>query len=169
MSTITKPSIESRVRSTVCTSLGLNLDALSNSARLQEDLNIDSLDIIDLSLDLEDEFTISLSEDALGGLKTVQDVINAVTTTVTAVNPSEYPTDPEPTVSVEPHTDEEIRQGVRLLKSMVTHSLQKEPNNPNGPSTRCLQCGCHWLDTQPERHLAACLFFKARAFLDRLA
>ena len=41
-----------------------------------DDLNLDSLDIVELMMKMEDEFEIEIPEEDAEGLKTVQDVIN---------------------------------------------------------------------------------------------
>ena len=43
-----------------------------------EDLNLDSLDIVELMMKMEDEFGIEIPEDEAEGLKTVKDVISYV-------------------------------------------------------------------------------------------
>jgi acyl carrier protein len=63
-----------------------------------EDLNIDSLDKINISFEVEEAFSIEIPDDALGSLKTVGDVVNGVkmlqekkAAGVTA-NPADVPT-----------------------------------------------------------------------------
>ena len=55
--------------------------AVSADSRLQEDIGIDSLKLIDIVLRLEGEFGVSLSEDALAQAKTVSDLWDAVAVT----------------------------------------------------------------------------------------
>ncbi len=43
-----------------------------------EELNIDSLDKINISFEVEEAFSIDIPDDALGNLKTVGDVVNGV-------------------------------------------------------------------------------------------
>lgn len=43
-----------------------------------EDLQADSLDTMELVMALEDKFHITIAEDAIKGLKTVQDVVNYI-------------------------------------------------------------------------------------------
>jgi acyl carrier protein len=43
-----------------------------------EELNIDSLDKINISFEVEEAFAIEIPDDALGSLKTVGDVVNGV-------------------------------------------------------------------------------------------
>ena len=41
-----------------------------------DDLNLDSLDIVELMMKMEDEFGVEIPEDQAESLKTVQDVVN---------------------------------------------------------------------------------------------
>lgn len=43
-----------------------------------DELNIDSLDKINISFEVEEAFNIEIPDDALGSLKTVGDVVNGV-------------------------------------------------------------------------------------------
>jgi acyl carrier protein len=45
-----------------------------------DELNIDSLDKINISFEVEEAFNIDIPDDALGSLKTVGDVVNGVIT-----------------------------------------------------------------------------------------
>jgi acyl carrier protein len=61
------------------------LRALSESAQniteashLRDDLGLNSLDAVDLVMQLEDEFELELTDDELSGFETVGDVVNAI-------------------------------------------------------------------------------------------
>lgn len=51
---------------------------INMSDRLRDDLQADSLDMVELSLTLEDEFNIKLSDDEATTIETVLDVINLI-------------------------------------------------------------------------------------------
>jgi len=53
----------------------VNTAAITDEADLQEDLGIDSVDIVSLILALEDEFGGTISNEEVENLKTVEDVI----------------------------------------------------------------------------------------------
>ena len=55
---------------------------ISAQTDLREDLGLNSLDAVDLVLEIEDEFEIELPDDEIMSLATVADVIRAVTTRV---------------------------------------------------------------------------------------
>lgn len=70
-------SIESRVRRVVADQYGVNLERIETTTRL-EDLNGDSLDLFEVTFELEQEFDITLSDDALERVVTVADLIAAI-------------------------------------------------------------------------------------------
>ena len=47
-------------------------------SRLVEDLEADSLDIVELIMALEQEFSIDITDDAAKGIKTVQDAVSYI-------------------------------------------------------------------------------------------
>lgn len=55
----------------------LNVDAetITNETNLKDDLNVDSLDVVELIMRLEDAFDIEVSDDDAAKLNTVGDII----------------------------------------------------------------------------------------------
>jgi acyl carrier protein len=49
------------------------------------DLNLDSLDHVEISFDIQDQFGIDIAEDALGKIKTVKDLIIFIDYTVARI------------------------------------------------------------------------------------
>ena len=49
---------------------------ISSQTRFVDDLNLDSLDIVELMMKMEDEFGVEIPEDDAEGLKNVEDVVN---------------------------------------------------------------------------------------------
>jgi acyl carrier protein len=66
----------------VCTILAENLsvaeDKVTPEARFQEDLDADSLDLVEAVLALEEEFGVTIPEDEMEGVKTVGQAISLV-------------------------------------------------------------------------------------------
>ena len=58
--------------------LGLEQSQLQDSAHLQDDLGIDSLDIIELQMEIENKFSINISDDEAEKMKTVASIILCV-------------------------------------------------------------------------------------------
>lgn len=57
---------------------GLDENKIVPSASLKEDLDIDSLDLVEVSLALEDALGMSLPEDDLEGITTIGDVVTLI-------------------------------------------------------------------------------------------
>lgn len=72
-------SIEERVIEILTEDFNNSDNAIKVSNLLQEDIGMDSLDIIESVVAFEDEFSIDISDDAIADCKTVQDVINTIT------------------------------------------------------------------------------------------
>ncbi len=57
-----------------------------------EQLNIDSLDKINISFEVEEAFNIDIPDEALGTIRTVGDMVDGVTKLQAAKSPSAIPT-----------------------------------------------------------------------------
>lgn len=60
--------------------INVDPDKVVPEARLKEDLEIDSLSAVELSLELETKFDITIDDEELANLVTVQDIIDIVNT-----------------------------------------------------------------------------------------
>ncbi len=58
--------------------LDVEEDAVTMEASLADDLNADSLDLVDLVMSVEDEFDVEVPDDAIEGIKTVGDIVNYI-------------------------------------------------------------------------------------------
>ncbi len=65
-----------RVKKIIATQLGIEEAKIKPTTRILEDLQADSLDMIEMITELESEFDISISDDEIATLKTVQDVVD---------------------------------------------------------------------------------------------
>jgi acyl carrier protein len=69
---------EERARKIVVEHLGIDAGKVEREADLVDDLEADSLDMIELVMAFEDEFAISIPDDELEGLRTFGDWVDAV-------------------------------------------------------------------------------------------
>ena len=53
-------------------------DSITNDTDIQQDLNADSLDIVDLIMSIEDEFEVEVPDDAVDEVKTVGDLVKFI-------------------------------------------------------------------------------------------
>lgn len=70
--------IESKVRKILAENLSVPEDKVTSSARFQEDLDADSLDLVEAVLALEEEFGVSIPEEEMEGVKTVGQAVQLV-------------------------------------------------------------------------------------------
>ncbi|HEX8918807.1 MAG TPA: acyl carrier protein [Chloroflexota bacterium] len=66
-------SIEERLRRIISEQLGVDESQVTPNASFEEDLNADSLDLVELIMSLEEEFGIEISEEDAEKIKTVGD------------------------------------------------------------------------------------------------
>jgi len=66
------------LRATMQAEFGLDPGAIELSARLIDDLDLDSIDLVDLAVSLEEQRGIKLDEEDLKSVRTVADAVNAV-------------------------------------------------------------------------------------------
>jgi acyl carrier protein len=71
-------SVEERVIDIVCENLGVNKQQVSRTTSFQEDVGADSLDIVELVMELEEEFDINIPDDQADRIKTVGEAIDFI-------------------------------------------------------------------------------------------
>ena len=72
-------SIEEKVKEVIVNELGASEDEVVSGAELVNDLLADSLDVVTLTMALEEEFCVEISDEKTEKLVTVQDVVDIVT------------------------------------------------------------------------------------------
>jgi acyl carrier protein len=70
--------IQERVRKILAENLSVPEEQVTMEARFQEDLDADSLDLVEAVLALEEEFGVSIPEEEMEGVKTVGQAVNLV-------------------------------------------------------------------------------------------
>jgi acyl carrier protein len=71
-------SVEERVIEIVCENLAVNKDQVNRNTSFQEDMGADSLDIVELVMELEEEFEITIPDDQAEKIKTVGEAIDFI-------------------------------------------------------------------------------------------
>ena len=67
-----------KVRDIVVEQLGVEADDVTIESTFIDDLGADSLDIVELIMTFEEEFSIEIPDEAAEKIKTVQDVVNYI-------------------------------------------------------------------------------------------
>ena len=73
-------SIEQKVKAIIAENLGVAEDEIKSTSSFIDDLGADSLDIVELVMQMEEEFEVEIPDEEAENIKTVQDAINYVTT-----------------------------------------------------------------------------------------
>ncbi|MBE6051147.1 MAG: acyl carrier protein [Clostridium sp.] len=67
-----------KIQEIVADKLSINVDDITLESSFVEDLNADSLDIVELVMALEDELELEIPDEDVEGFTTVGDVVNYV-------------------------------------------------------------------------------------------
>jgi acyl carrier protein len=73
-----KNMVFDKLKEIIVEQLGVEEDAVTPEANIQEDLGADSLDIVDLIQTIEDEYDLSIPDEAVEEIKTVNDIVNYI-------------------------------------------------------------------------------------------
>ncbi|MDD3191361.1 MAG: acyl carrier protein [Bacilli bacterium] len=71
-----------KVKAIIANELGIDENKITMEARLSEDLGADSLDAVELIMAIEDEFNISVNDEAAQKIHKVSDIVEFVEKTV---------------------------------------------------------------------------------------
>ena len=67
-----------RVRKVLVDKLEVTEEEVTAEASVMDDLGADSLDVVEIVMQLEEEFEVEISDEEAEGLKTVQQIINYI-------------------------------------------------------------------------------------------
>ena len=71
-------SVYERVRSMIVEQLGVDESQVTPNASFVDDLNADSLDLVELIMSLEEEFGTEISDEDAEKIRTVQDAVDYI-------------------------------------------------------------------------------------------
>lgn len=69
-----KEKLMERIKEIIADKLGVDIDEVTDDADLIDDLDADSLDLVDLAMAIEDEFGVTIPDEELEKIRTVRDV-----------------------------------------------------------------------------------------------
>lgn len=70
--------VETRLRKLICDQLGVEEKEVSLEKSFVDDLGADSLDIVELTLEIEDQFRCTIPDDEAGNIRTVGDAVKLI-------------------------------------------------------------------------------------------
>ena len=73
-----KDQIFQELQSYIVEQLGVEKEKVKPEAAFIEDLNADSLDLVEFAMGLEEKFGVTIADEELGKIKTVQDAVDAI-------------------------------------------------------------------------------------------
>jgi acyl carrier protein len=73
-----RPELEEKVRKVLAENLGRDFEEVTLEARLEEDLDADSLDLVEAVLALEEELGVKIPEEEMESVKTVREAVDLV-------------------------------------------------------------------------------------------
>lgn len=71
-------SVFETVKAIIVKELKIDEAKVTLEASLQDDLGADSLDAVEIVMDLEDEFSLSIDDEAAEAIKTVKDLVDYI-------------------------------------------------------------------------------------------
>jgi acyl carrier protein len=78
MTSASREDVLALVRSHLSDELGIEMTAIEEGTRFKEDLEADSLDLVELVMELEDRYGIRISEEEAERIKTVGQAVDFV-------------------------------------------------------------------------------------------
>jgi len=73
-------NIEQKVKAIIAENLGVSEDEIKATSSFIEDLGADSLDIVELVMQMEEEFEVEIPDEEAENIKTVQNAVDYITT-----------------------------------------------------------------------------------------
>ena len=70
--------VSEKLREIIADKLGISIDEVTPNATFREDLGTDSLDLFDIVMALEDEFGVSIPNEDVESIQTVEDAVKYI-------------------------------------------------------------------------------------------
>jgi acyl carrier protein len=73
-----RDQVSERLKEVLVTELGLDADKINDDANFEEDLEVDSLGVVELLMALEDEFGVKIPDEEAEDIRTVGQAVDMV-------------------------------------------------------------------------------------------
>ena len=70
--------VTEKVKEIISKQLSVDVKKISDDTNIAEDLGADSLDLVEILMSLEDEFGVSIPDEAIPEIKTIKDVVKFI-------------------------------------------------------------------------------------------
>ena len=67
-----------KVKEIIANQLSVDVKKLTEKTNIAEELGADSLDVVEILMALEEEFEVSIPDEAIPNIKTIEDVVNFI-------------------------------------------------------------------------------------------
>ena len=67
-----------KVKEIIANQLSVPADKLTDTTNIAEELGADSLDLVEILMSLEDEFGISIPDEVIPNIKTINDIVDFI-------------------------------------------------------------------------------------------
>lgn len=66
------------IRNIICSYVDIDPDEITESSRIRSDIGLNSFDLVNVAVDLENEYGISVDSKSFGGIKTIGDIMKYI-------------------------------------------------------------------------------------------
>ena len=70
--------VEQKVKDILAKQLGIAIEKINANTDIATDLGADSLDLVEILMSLEEEFSVSIPDEAIPNIKTVGDLVSFI-------------------------------------------------------------------------------------------
>ena len=70
--------MKEKVTEIIANQLSVSADKIKGDTNIAEELGADSLDLVEILMSLEDEFGVSIPDEAIPEIKTIKDIVNFI-------------------------------------------------------------------------------------------
>ena len=66
------------IRNIICSYVDIDPDEITESSKILSDIGLNSFDLVNVAVDLENEYGISIDSKSFGGIKTIGDIMKYI-------------------------------------------------------------------------------------------